>query len=167
MTARRGRARGIAALLILLVGWPISARADDEPDHRWGVSLWGLSYHFDEAIDFEEVNVGLGLRYYATRLVFVQVDALRNSNGGIAVPVTAALDFRLASLGSSCALHAVAAGTVVYYQNERTNQNYVRAGPVPGVTLGCGRVKTNAIVVFRRARQPVTAIVTSITFMLG
>jgi hypothetical protein len=163
---RRPRRTYALAVLIILAGWPIPALAAEEQDRRWGVSIWGLSYHFDEAIDFEEANFGVGLRYYASRLVFVEVDALRNSNGGLAVPVTAALDIKVAPLGSACSLYAVAAGTVVYYQNERTGQNYVRAGPVPGVTLGCGRVKTNAMIVFRRARQPVTALVASLTILL-
>ena len=50
-------------------------------------------------IDFDEANVGLGLRYYFNHLVFVEVDALRNSNGGLAVPVSAGLDLKVASLG--------------------------------------------------------------------
>ena len=43
---------------------------------------------------------GLGLRYYFNHPLFVEVDALRNSNRGLA--------------------------------------EYFKAGPVPGVTLGCG-----------------------------
>jgi hypothetical protein len=98
--------------------------------------------------------------------VFVEVDALRNSNRGLAVPLSAGVDFKVASLGQACKLYAVAAGTVVYYQNQRTEREYVRAGPVPGVTLGCGRVKTNAIVVLRPSHQPVAVIAVSLTIML-
>ena len=105
------------------------------------------------------------MRYYVNRLVFTEVDALRNSNGGLAVPVSAGLDLKVASLGR-CTAYAVAAGTVVYYQNARTGKNYFRAGPVPGVTLGCGRVKTNAIIVLRPSRQPVSVIVASLTILL-
>ena len=62
------------------------------------------------------------------------------------MPVSAGFELKFASLARACELYAVAAGAVVYYQNLRTEREYVRAGPVPGVTLGCGRVKTNAII---------------------
>jgi hypothetical protein len=82
------------------------------------------------------------------------------------VPVSAGLELKVASLGQACALYAVAAGTVVYYQNSRTEREYFRAGPVPGVTLGCGRVKTNAIIVLRPSHQPVSVIAASLTILL-
>jgi hypothetical protein len=158
--------RLLVTLAILVTGVSSPALAADDPDRRWGVSIWGLSYHIDPHIDFDEANVGLGLRYYFTHLVFVEVDALRNSNGGLALPVSAGLELKVASLGQACNLYAVAAGTVVYYQNRRTDLDYVRAGPVPGVTLGCGRVKTNAIIVLRSSRQPVAVIAASLTILL-
>ena len=98
------------ALAILVTGLSSPALAAGEPDQRWGISIWGLSYHIDHEIDFDDANVGLGLRYYVHRLVFVEVDALRNSNGGLAVPVSAGLDLKVASLGQACNLYAVAAG---------------------------------------------------------
>ena len=161
-----GPKRVVVALAILVTGCSSPALAAEDPDKRWGISIWGLSYHIDHESDFDEANVGLGLRYYFNHRVFVEVDALRNSNGGLAVPVSAGLDFKVASLGQACNLYAVAAGTVVYYQNSRTEREYVRAGPVPGVTLGCGRVKTNAIVVLRPTHQPVAVIAASLTIML-
>ena len=154
----------LLAMLVTFWSWPASAAED--PDQRWGISIWGLSYHIDDDIDFNQANVGLGLRYYVNQpLLFIEVDALRNSNGGLAVPVSAGMDLKVASLGH-CNLYAVAAGAVVYYQNARTEREYFRAGPVPGVTLGCGRVKTNAIVVLRPSRQPVSVIAASLTIML-
>ena len=158
--------RLLVALAIIVTGCPSPAGASQDPDQRWGISIWGLSYHVDDEIDFDEANVGLGLRYYFNHLVFVEADALRNSNGGLAVPVSAGLELKIASFGQACKLYAVAAGTVVYYQNARTEQDYVRAGPVPGVTLGCGRVKTNAIVVLRPSHQPVSVIAASLTILL-
>ena len=158
-------ARLLVALAVLVTGFSSPALAEG-PDRRWGLSIWGLSYHVDHEIDFDEANIGLGLRYYFSHLVFAEVDALRNSNHGLAVPVSAGLDFKFASLGEACSLSAVVAGTVVYYQNARTDRDYVKAGPVPGVTLGCGRVKTNAIVVLRPSRQPVAVIAVSLTIML-
>ena len=158
--------RLLAALAILVTGFSPPALTAEDPDQRWGISIWGLSYHIDDEIDFDEANVGLGLRYYFNQPVFVEVDALRNSNGGLAVPVSAGLELRVASLGRACNLYAVAAGTVVYYQNRRTDREYVKAGPVPGVTLGCGRVKTNAIIVLRASHQPVAVIAASLTILL-
>src|SRR5688572_17645096 len=156
----------LVALAILVTGFSSPSLAADDPEQRWGISIWGLSYHIDDESDFDEANVGLGLRYYFTQPVFVEVDALRNSNGGLAVPVSAGLELKVASLGQACNLYAVAAGAVVYYQNRRTGLDYVRAGPVPGVTLGCGRVKTNVIIVLKPSRQPVSVIVASLTFLL-
>lgn len=153
----------LAALLATQL--PSTLLADEDRHRRFGISIWGLSYHVDDDVDFDEANVGLGIRYYFSRRFFFEVDGLRNSNGGLAVPVSAGFDFRFATIGR-CALYAVAAGTVVYYQNQRTGVDYVKAGPVPGVTFGCGRVKTNAIVVLRGDRQPVAVIAASLTIML-
>ena len=162
-----GPKRLLLALAIALVtGFSSPALAAEHPDMRWGISIWGLSYHIDHEIDFDEANVGLGLRYYFNRLIFVEADALRNSNRGLAVPVSAGLDLKVASLGQACNLYAVAAGTVVYYQNPRTEREYFKAGPVPGVTLGCGRVKTNAIIVLKPSHQPVAVIAASLTILL-
>ena len=155
----------LVALAILVKGLFSPALAAEDPDKRWGISIWGLSYHIDHEIDFDEANVGLGLRYYFNHRVFVEVDALRNSNRGLAVPMSAGLELKVASLGKACNLYAVAAGTVVYYQNRRTAREYFRAGPVPGVTLGCGRVKTNVIIVLRPSHQPVSVIAASLTVL--
>ena len=158
--------RLVVALAMLVTGFSSPALANEDPDKRLGISLWGLSYHVDHEIDYDEANVGFGLRYYFNHHVFVEADALRNSNRGLAVPLSAGFDFKFASLGKACDLYAVAAGAVVYYQNVRTEREYFRAGPVPGVTLGCGRVKTNVIVVLRPSHQPVDVIVASLTIML-
>jgi len=142
------------------------ALAAEDPDKQWAISIWGFSYHVDSEIDYNEANVGLGLRYYFNHLVFVDVGALRNSNRGLAVPMSAGLDLKLVSLGEACSLYAVAAGTVVYYRNARTEHDDFRAGPVPGVTVGCGRVRMNALIVLKPSRQPVNVIVASLTIML-
>jgi hypothetical protein len=55
-----------------------------------------------DEIDFDEANLGLGLRYYFTHLVFIEAGALRNSNRGLAVPVSAGLDLKIASLEQAC-----------------------------------------------------------------
>ena len=57
---------------------------------RWGISIWGLSYHVDRSVDYNEDNWGLGVRYYLKPdRCFVEVDALRNSNRGLVVPASA------------------------------------------------------------------------------
>jgi hypothetical protein len=161
-----GPKRLLVALAIAVAGFASPALADEPPDKRWGVSIWGLSYHIDHEIDFDEANVGLGLRYYFNHLTFVEADALRNSNRGLAAAVSAGLEIKVASLGQACNLYAVAAGTFVYYQNPRTEREYFRAGPVPGVTVGCGRVKMNAIIVLKPSHQPVSVIAASLTILL-
>ena len=160
-----GPKRSLVTLAIVVTGFSSLALADEPPEKRWGISIWGLSYHIDHEIDFADANVGLGLRYYFNHRVFVEVDALRNSNRGSRA-VSAGLDLKVASLRQACNLYAVAAGTVVYYQNPRTEREYFKAGPVPGVTLGCGRVKTNAIIVLQRSHQPVAVIAASLTILL-
>ena len=156
----------LVALAIVTTGFASPALADEPADKRWGISIWGLSYHIDREIDFDEANLGLGLRYYVKRRVFVEVDALHNSNRGVAIPVSAGLEFKIVPLGQACNLYGVAAGTVVYYQNPRTDREYFQAGPVPGVTLGCGRVKVNTIVVLKPSYQPVAVIAASLTIQL-
>jgi len=53
------------------------------------------------------------------------------------------------------------------YLSEFTHRARIRqSGPVPGVTLGCGRVKTNAIIVLRPSHQPVAVIAASLTILL-
>ena len=154
------------ALAMAVAVFSVPVHAAEDPDHRWGLAIWGLSYHVNRTVDYDEANVGLGLRYYFNRLLFVEADALRNSNHGLALPVSAGLEFQLASLGEPCHLYALAGGTVVYYQNRRTERDYVKAGPVPGVTLGCGRLKINGIIVLQPSHQPVSVIAASLTILL-
>jgi hypothetical protein len=154
-------------LAMTLVTWFVSpALAAEDPDQRLGIAIWGLSYHTNREKDFDEANFGLGLRYYFNHLIFVEADALHNSNGGLVAPVSAGLELKFASLGTACNLYAVAAGTVAFYQNPRTDRDYFKAGPVPGVTLGCGRWKTNAIIVLQPSHQPFSVIAASLAIML-
>ena len=154
----------LALAVALAAGFAAPARAQDADQH-WGVSIWGLSYHTNHEVDFESANVGAGLRYYFNHLLFVEADALKNSNRGIAVATSVGLDLKFASLGDTCKLYVVAAGTVAYYQNERLKRDYFKAGPVPGVTLGCGWLKVNSIVVLQPKHQPFSSIVASLTLM--
>ena len=153
------------ALLVvaLLAAVPAAARADDR---RWGVSLWGLSYHVNRSVDYNEDNWGLGVRYYfKPNRLFFEADALRNSNRGLVLPASLGLEFRLAPLPAGCKLSGVVALTAAYYQYPNQNRTDVKIGPVPGVTIGCGRVKVNTIAVLRKSSEPLAALSLSLTIM--
>jgi hypothetical protein len=156
------RALLCAALLLALPG---AARADAD-DQRWGVSLWGVSYHVNRSVDYNEDNWGLGVRYYfKPNRLFVEADALRNSNRGLVLPVSLGVEFRIAPLPAGCKLLGVAALTAAYYQYPNQNRTEVKMGPVPGLTVGCGRVKANVIAVLRKSSEPLAALTASLTLM--
>ena len=147
----------VVALVVLL---PSRARAED----RWGISIWGLSYHVDRSVDYNEDNWGLGLRYYLKPdRYFVEFDALRNSNRGLVLPLSAGAEFRMAPLPAGCKLLGVAALTVAYYQYPSRNVTEIKVGPVPGVAIGCGRVKGNIMAVLRKSSEPLAALTASLT----
>ena len=149
--------------LTLIAASPATMRAEDR---RLGLALWGLSYHVDRSVDYDERNWGLGLRYYIKPdKYFVEVDALRDSNRGLVLPLSAGAEFRMAPLPAGCTLFGVAALTVAYYQFANTGTGVIKFGPVPGVTVGCGRVKLNAIAVLRKSSEPLAALTASLTIM--
>ena len=159
----------LAVAFVLGLAPIVFADAGDDAaeGRRWGISLWGLSYHVNRSIDYNEANLGVGVRYYFNRQVFVEGDALRNSNRGVVLPVSAGFELWNGSLGRACHVSALAALTAAYYQNGRTETNYYRVGPVPGAVVSCGRVKTNVMGILSPSRQPVAAIVASLTILVG
>jgi hypothetical protein len=140
---------------------PSATAADD--DGRLGVTIWGLSYHVNTSIDYELNNWGAGLRYYFSRHVFVEGDALRNSNRGIVLPVSLGAELPVASVSHACQISAIGAVTVAFYQNVRTDSDYVKWGPVPGVAVRCGHVQPNVIAVLRPSADLLVALVASVT----
>jgi hypothetical protein len=141
---------------------PVTARAQGQ----WGVSIWGLSYHVDRSVDYNEDNWGLGLRYYFKRdKYFVEGDALRNSNRGLVLPLSAGAEFRVAPLPAACKLFAVAALTLAYYQYPNRDTTDIKFGPVPGVSIGCGHVKANGVAVLRKSSEPLAALAASVTIL--
>jgi Outer membrane protein beta-barrel domain len=138
------------------------AAAADE-DARLGVTIWGVSYHVNDSIDYEPNNWGAGVRYYVSRHVFVEGDALRNSNRGIVLPLSVGAELPVASIGHACRVSAMGAVTVAFYQNLRTNRDYVKWGPVPGVSVRCGHVQPNLIAVLSPTNQVLAALVASVT----
>lgn len=142
---------------------PPAAAADGGGNGRLGVTIWGLSYHINKSIDYETNNWGAGLRYYLSRHLFVEADALRNSNRGIVLPVSLGGQLRVASIAGTCDVSAMAALTVAFYQNLRTHSDYVKWGPVPGVSVRCGHLEPNVIVVLSPSNQLVAAVAASFT----
>ena len=150
-----------AALLLSIL--PSPAFAADPSETRWGVSIWGLSYHPNTTIDYTNVNLGVGLRYYATPHVFIEADALRDSNRGLTLPASVGAEIRLMSLGEACHIAAIGALTVAYYQNPRQHLNNIKFGPLPGVTVGCHRVQVNIVTILSPSAEFLAAIVASLT----
>ena len=150
-------------MLLILIARPATLRAEGE---HWGINLWGLSYHVDRSVDYDEHNWGLGVRYYfKPDRFFVEVDALRDSNRGLVLPVSAGAEFKIAPLPAGCKLSAVAALTAAYYQFGNTNTSVVKYGPVPGVAIGCGRARVNIMAVLRKSSEPLAALTASLTIV--
>ena len=136
------------------------------PATGMGRRLWGLSYHVDRSVDYNEDNWGLGLRYYLSsatsfrrggRPARQQPRAGAAGLGGRRVPDRAAAG-RLQAV-------AVAALTAAYYQYRNTEPHDFKIGPVPGVAVGCGHVKTNVMAVLRKSSEPLAALTASLTIM--
>ena len=168
--------RLLAVALILAL--PAAARAQsavrDDSGSQFGITIWGLSYHVNRGADYNEDNWGLGLRYYnrpewrwlgsnRNNRVFLEADALRNSNRGLVVPVSAAVEYQIAPLPGPCSLLAVGALALAYYQYPAQNRTEIKFGPVPGIDVGCGHLHTNVIVVLRKSSEPIAAITASLT----
>jgi len=166
-------------LLALFVIFPSTTFAEGPGpplDRQWGISIWGMSYHLDRTIDYKETNWGLGIRYNARpqwrwlgrdedNQVFLEVDALRNSHGGLVLPLSAGVEYEVKSFSRGCKLLAVGAFTVAYYQNRRKQATELKFGPVPGLTLSWGHVRTNMIAVLKGSKVPLAAITGSVTIV--
>jgi hypothetical protein len=170
---------GLALLFVLPCA--TYAQGADEEGHggsgpQWGISIWGLSYHIDRNIDYNGNNWGLGVRYSIrpqwrwlgrsqdSRLFF-EGDALLNSYRGLVLPVSAGIEYDVGRLLSECKLLVVGAMTVAYYQIPVKGVSEVRFGPVPGLTIACGHIRLNTIVVLNASREPLSVIVGSMTIV--
>ena len=157
-------ARGVLGPLILalVVACPAGVLADAD-ESRWGLMIWGLSYHVDHAADYSEGNWGLGLVLPEPRRLFLEVDALRNSNRGLVIPASIGGELGLGTLPGGCRLAAVGTFTVAYYENQLKDTTEIKFGPVPGVTLGCRRLKINVLTILKTSTPPLAAVVASLT----
>ena len=83
-------------VLLLLLALPSTLQAEGQ---QWGINIWGVSYHVDRSVDYNEDNWGLGVRYYIRPdRFFLEFDALRNSNRGLVLPLSAGAEVRIAPL---------------------------------------------------------------------
>ena len=152
-------------MLTAIVILPSSAFADDNDERRWGLTIWGVSYHVNKSIDYAADNWGAGVRYYVKpRHIFFEADALRNSNRGLVLPVSAGAEIGVGGV-AGCRFSLLGALVAAYYQNPRKETTEVKWGPVPGVTIGCGRVKTNVLVILAKSQEPLAAIAASFTIL--
>ena len=171
--------RAVPFAIAMLLAMSAAASADDGKDRlcgTWAVNAWGLSYHIKEDADYNDANLGIGIRCYArpawplfgTRRenrLLLQLDALRNSHKGLILPASAGAEFRFASFRQRCGLFAMGALTFAYYDNPDRKKDYIKWGPVPGVAVGCGRLRANVIFVPSHSNQIIAVITASMTFI--
>jgi hypothetical protein len=172
-------------LAAVLLAWPMGSLAQDEapakphntigPCRQLGLNVWGVSYHVNRATDYDEQNWGAGLTCYGRpdfrwlgrdekNRVFFEGDALVNSWRGLVFPLSLGVDYTVKNF-AACRLSFIGALTVAYYQLPDRGISEVRWGPLPGFALGCGHIRTNMILVPSPSKQPLAAIVGSMSVL--
>ena len=180
----RAAARRIA-LAVVLLAWPIAARAQDEitagakntigPCRQLAVNVWGVSYHVNRNTNYDEQNWGAGVTCYGrpdlkllgrdeNNRVFIEGDLLINSWHGLVFPLSLGVDYTVKSF-DACRLSFFGALTVAYYQLPDRGISEVRWGPLPGFALGCGRIRTNFTLVPSPSKQLLWAVVASLSVL--
>jgi hypothetical protein len=166
---------------ILIMSMPATGWADDPKDRlcgTWAINAWGLSYHVRQNADYDNANLGAGLRCYARpnwplfgnrrdNRLLLQFDALRNSHKGLILPASAGAEFKFASFRERCGLYAVGALVFAYYDNRDRKTDYVKWGPVPGVEAGCGRLRADVIFVPSHSSQVIAVITAALTIVFN
>ncbi len=147
------RASGQSLLVILATigatAWGSAARADDEfklTDGEFGINIYGLSYHFDQARakelgDDNQINPGLGVRYgfaeWKRWSFFVDAGLFQDSGQNLAklLGAGAMWDFG----------HGFRAGGALTFLNSETyNNGRSFIAPLPLVSYDIGRVTLSA-----------------------
>ena len=144
---------------------------------QMSLNLWGLSYHPDRSKGYNEQNWGAGFSCYTrpdipwllgkgsdNRLVF-EGDAMLNSWRGLMVPLSVAANWKVKTFASGCKLYVVTAMTVAYYNDPQKNVSEVDWGPIPGVSFGCGAVRTNMMLVPSASKVPLAVAVASMSIV--
>jgi hypothetical protein len=186
------RSSFVSALIVVAIG--STARAQDEERgasierfenaghagacSEYALNLWGLSYHPDRSKGYNERNWGAGLSCFTrpdipwlllghdrdNRLVF-EADAMLNSWRGVVVPVSIGTSYRIKTFSGGCKLYVEAALTVAYYKNPEKDVRQVDWGPIPGVSLGCGNVRTNLMFVPSASSVPLAVAIASVSIV--
>jgi hypothetical protein len=149
----------------------------DGPCRQMSLNIWGLSYHPDRTKGYNEQNWGAGFSCYTrpdipwllgksqdNRLV-IEGDAMLNSWRGLMVPLSIGANWRVKTFSDGCKLYFVTAMTVAYYNHPNTGVSEVDWGPIPGVSLGCGKVRTNMMLVPSASRVPLAVAIASMSFV--
>jgi hypothetical protein len=144
---------------------------------QMSLNLWGLSYHPDRTKGYNELNWGAGFSCYThpdipwllgrgedNRLVF-EGDAMLNSWRGLMVPLSIGANWRIKTFSDGCKLYFVTAMTVAYYRHPQTGVSEVDWGPIPGVSIGCGKVRTNMMLVPSASRVPLAVAIASMSIV--
>ncbi len=144
---------------------------------QMSVDLWGLSYHPDRTKGYNEHNWGAGFSCYTrpnlqwllgrdqdNTLAF-EGDGMLNSWRGLMVPISMGANWRLKTFANGCKVFGVAALTVAYYNNPIRNVSEIDWGPIPGVSLGCGAVRTNLVLVPSASRVPLAVAIASVSIV--
>ena len=171
--------RAVLFAIVVLLARSVPASADGGNDRlcgTWAIDAWGVSYHIRQNSDYSDANLGAGVRCYARphwwvfgrnreNRLLLEIDALRNSHKGLIVPASAGAEFKLASFRERCGLFALGVLTFAYYDNPDRKTDYIKWGPVPGVAVGCGRLRPTVIFVPSHSRQVFAVITASMTFI--
>jgi len=179
------RAAKSIVLAALIIAWPIASQAQDEtpsrapdtmgPCRQLGLNVWGVSYHVNRTTEYDERNWGAGLTCFTRpdlkwlgrdddNRLFLEGDALVNSWHGLVVPVSLGVDYTVKHF-DACRLSFIGALTVAYYQMPTRGVSEVRWGPLPGLAVGCSRIRTNMILVPSASKQPLAAVVASMSVL--
>jgi len=174
-------------LAIVLIAWPTASRAQDEihargentlgPCQQLGLNVWGVSYHPNRSINYNEKNWGAGMTCYMRpdarwllgsdpdNQLVLEGDAMLNSWRGLMVPVSLGVNYRLKSFANGCKLFFVGAAVAAYYQNPIKGISEVDVGPVPGFAFGCGAIRSNVMLVpsASAGQRPLAAVIASWT----
>jgi hypothetical protein len=168
----------VVVFIVLVLCYPAAVSAAENNAGLcgvWGVDVWGLTWHPEPLADstYNNTNWGLGVRCYARpkwrflgksedNRVFLEADALDDSYRGLVLPISAGVEYKLASLPAHFQLSFLGALTVAYYQIPMKNEAQVRWGPVPSFAVGRGHLKTT-ITLIPSTSHVLAAVVASLT----
>jgi hypothetical protein len=137
-----GRVHGAAAVCTFaaaMLAWE-SCVAQDHPETSWIVHLGGLTQHFENDANHDDLNYGLGLEYARSQQLGFVVGNYRNSD--YAWSKYAFLRYEPLAYG---ALHAGAlAGIVTGYTRHR---GAVIPGAIPALSADLGALNLTLIVI--------------------